>query len=384
MSTKKKESVCGVDVSARELVVVIDGGAAQSFANTSAGHRQLVQKLTKRGRRGRVVVEATGVYSLDLALALHAAPRAAVMVVNPRAARAFAVARSRRGKTDAIDARVLYEFAERMPFEVWTPPSPGVLELRATTRHIRGLVDERVRCKNRLHALEQTETSPRLVIEDLDDQVELLDRRIVRLTRAALELARSEPQSSRRLDQLLSIKGVAETSALRLLGELSVLPADMTSRQWVAHAGLDPRPHRSGTSVTRADRISKAGNRYLRTALFLPARSAGLHEPEVAAFKQELLARGKKPLQANVAVMRKLLHAIWGMWKHDTEWDPTRFRGRNPESKPPPEAPVRHRPQGPVTAAREPGQATGAGAQRHGSLEAAPDRPVMLDAAMPT
>ena len=49
------------------------------------------------------------------------------------------------------------------------------------------------------------------------------------------------------------------------------------------------------------------------------------HEPNVKAFYNRLITRGKKPMQAVVAVMRKLLHAIWGMLKHDQDFDGEKF-----------------------------------------------------------
>jgi transposase len=93
----------------------------------------------------------------------------------------------------------------------------------------------------------------------------------------------------------------------------------------VAHAGLDPRPYESGTSVHRPRRISKVGNRHLRAALYTPALVAIQHQPNVKAFYDKLIAAGKKPMQAVVAVMRKLLHAIWGMLKHDQDFDGNKF-----------------------------------------------------------
>ena len=92
-----------------------------------------------------------------------------------------------------------------------------------------------------------------------------------------------------------------------------MLPKDMRAREWVAHAGLDPRRQESGTSLKGQVRVSKVGNRHLRRALYMPAIVAVQHEPRIKAFYEKLLARGKKPMQANVAVMRKLLHAIYGM-----------------------------------------------------------------------
>ena len=68
-------------------------------------------------------------------------------------------------------------------------------------------------------------------------------------------------------------------------------------------------------------RISKAGNKHLRRALYMPALVAVQHQPQVRAFYEHLLARGKTKMQALVATMRKLLHAIYGMFKHNQLFD---------------------------------------------------------------
>ncbi len=72
-------------------------------------------------------------------------------------------------------------------------------------------------------------------------------------------------------------------------------------------------------------RICKVGNRHLRAAHYIPALVASQHEPNVKAFYDKLVAAGKKPMQAIVAVMRKLLHAIWGMLEHDQDFDGNKF-----------------------------------------------------------
>jgi cytochrome c556 len=58
----------------------------------------------------------------------------------------------------------------------------------------------------------------------------------------------------------------------------------------------------------------------------MPALGACKRDPHVKTFYKQLLARGKKPIQAVVAVMRKLLHAIYGMLKHRTPFDGAKFR----------------------------------------------------------
>src|SRR5437660_12514479 len=79
---------CGIDVSAAQLVVALEGeggrGLQRSFPNRSSGHQALIVWLQKNGTQVRVCLEATGLYSLDLALALHAAAGIEVAVLNPK------------------------------------------------------------------------------------------------------------------------------------------------------------------------------------------------------------------------------------------------------------------------------------------------------------
>ena len=325
----KKLVLCGIDVGSKELVVALDSGTGSIwegvFPNDSAGHRKLVQRLTRSKAVSHVCVEATGIYHLDLCLALDQAKGIEVMVANPRATKDFARAQLRRSKTDRTDAQSLLEFVRRMDFESWAPPSRSILALRALSRRIQALLVTRAQEKNRLHADASVQATPLAIRESIDRHIDAINAEIEALTRSALEVVQSDAELHQRFAHLVSVKGIAQASAITLLAELSVLPADMSARQWVAHAGIDPKHSESGTSVKAAVRISKVGNRHLRAALFLPAMVASQHEPRVRAFYERLLAQGRKPMQALVAVMRKLLHAIHGMFQHDTDFDGTKF-----------------------------------------------------------
>lgn len=315
----------GIDVSKDWLDLSADPTAPPlRLANTPAGHRQLLKGLRQLRGPVRIVLEATGTYSLDVALALHAAAYA-VMVVNPRAARDFARALFQRTSTDQIAAVTLREFAARMPFVPWQPPRPEIRELQAVARRIAALVAERAAEKNRLHALRATQATSAVVVRDVRGNIGALTRRVTQLRRAAKTLMAARPSLQRPYEQLRSIKGVGPASAVQLLGELLVLPPDMSAKQWVAHAGLDPRWQQSGSSVQTVARISKQGNRRLRAALFMPALVARRWQPNVAAFGDKLAARHKRPLQVLAAIMRKLLHTIHGMFHTDTTFQGEKF-----------------------------------------------------------
>ena len=72
-------------------------------------------------------------------------------------------------------------------------------------------------------------------------------------------------------------------------------------------------------------RISRRGNHYLRAALYMPALVAIRREPHVRSFYERLVGKGKKKMQGIVAVMRKLLHTIHGMFRTDTDFVGEKF-----------------------------------------------------------
>lgn len=316
--------LAGIDVSSRTLTVALETAGRQEIfevANTEAGHRRLCQRLTRRNSMARVALEPTGSYSLAPALALKEAG-VDVMMVNPKKAQRFA-SLLERSKTDILDAQVLLSYLKRMPFVSWQAPSRVRLELQAMTRRMAALIRQQTQEKNRRHA--QQGLSP-VVLEDLEASLASLSHRVQQLEgRARRHLAQDE-ELERHYKLLISVKGIARRSALLLLGELALLPAGLSARQWVAHAGLDPRHFQSGSSVHKPSHISRCGNAHLRRALYMPALVASSHEPRIRAFYQELLARGKVALQALTAVMRKLLHSLFGIFKNNTPFEGEKFR----------------------------------------------------------
>ncbi len=323
----KSEHFAGIDVGAEELVLVIRKNGKpfdpQKFANTPADRTRLVKKLVKLPNI-IVCLEATGIYHFDLAIALHDAG-VLLMVVNPKASHNFAKVLLKNSKTDAVDANTLAEYAARMDFVAWTRPSNEKLALRSFARRINALTGQKAAAKNHLHALSATQETPKAVLRDAKLAISQLEKRIDSLTADAVIWIEKHPELKRVMELLVGIKGIAQTSAIALIGELLLLPPDLSHREWVKFAGLDPKAFDSGKSVHKKARLSKAGNRYIRSALYMPALSAKQHDPHVKAYFDHLMANGKKPLQGVCAVMRKLLHAIHGMLKHDKPFDNTRF-----------------------------------------------------------
>jgi transposase len=289
----------------------------RAFPNSPAGFAQLSAWLEKHGA-GQVhaCLEATGAYGDGLATYLHDAGHA-VSVVNPAVIKAYAESRLSRAKTDKADATLIAQFcAERRPPE-WRPLPAEVRELQALARRLDSLLEMRQMEQNRLDV-----AATAAVRESLAEHLTFLDEEITKTERLIRSHIDSHPGLRGQRDLLLSIPGIGETTAAKLLGEVLDVKLYTGARQLAAFAGLAPRLHESGSSVRRKARLSKTGAPRLRKALYFPAVVAIKHNPYVKELSERLRARGKCPMQVIGAAMRKLLHIAYGVLKSGRPFDP--------------------------------------------------------------
>src|SRR5260370_24898678 len=211
--------VCGLDVRAKELVVMVrrDGKTEphRSFPNTHLGHKERRAILTHRAERVRVCMESTGLYGLVAALALQADSRIELMVANPRAVKNFSRALLQRSKTDPLDALVLLEYAARMPFQPWQPPPAEALQVTALARRIHALTQQCTMEKNRLHAVTATATTLPVIVQDLRRSVPGPEAAIAGLRREPHRILPATPELERRFRLLQSTPGIGPVSALQ-------------------------------------------------------------------------------------------------------------------------------------------------------------------------
>jgi transposase len=161
----------------------------------------------------------------------------------------------------------------------------------------------------------------RTVVNDVQAHVVQIEKRIKQIEKSAVAVIREDAGLREQFEILTQIPGIARRSAILLLTELAVLDPTMTVKEIVGHAGLDPRAYESGSSVQKPPRISKLGNAHLRAILYMPALTAIRHDRGARLFFAQLLSRGKKKMQAIVAVMRKLLHGIWIVLQRRVRFD---------------------------------------------------------------
>ena len=315
----------GIDVGKKELVLALrlDGRQEDwgSFANDVKGIRSLIRKLKALKRPVFACMEPTANYHELAARELYAVPGFSVMIANPRNVKDFARGTNHRSKTDKVDARVIAQYADINKFKAWMPAPDNYYHLRDIVRYADRLTGMVVAEKNRLHALSARGDCYAELEREIKKHIKYLESSVTRLLKEALEIIKADAALYAHYQLACSVSGIGMISAVHIIAETCTLPEGLSAHQWVACAGLDPRHKESGTSIKKPGRISRAGNANLRRALFFPAMVAARFDPHVRAFYEKLLQKGKKKLQAYAAIMRKLLHAIWGMFKNSTTFD---------------------------------------------------------------
>jgi transposase len=296
----------GIDVGRQHLDAAASSAAPtlpRRVANTSAGIAALVAAL-REVAPALVVLEATGNYHRPLLASLLAAA-IPVAVVNPAQVAAFRQSRLGRHKTDRGDARLLARFAALHHDELRqaTPDEPALARLRALVGYRDDLVAQRTRLRNQHHAATWREEPT--VLAWLEDDLALVERRLAEVEREIAAVLATRPETP----VLTAQKGVKTLVAAAVLAYLP--PAVLGNpKAAAAYAGLHPQQEQSGTHDT--SHLSKQGCPQLRRYLYQAALSAIRWDPEIAAWYQRLIARGKHGKSAVCAVAHKLLRRLMG------------------------------------------------------------------------
>ena len=311
----------GIDVSKAGLDVELrysDRRDRQQFTNSPTGFAKLHGWVSRRMTPSAVhaCLEATGPYSEGVAEYLYQQGYR-VSVVNPARIKGYAQSQLRRNKTDRLDATLIVDFCQTQHPPAWTPPAPEVRHLQALIRHLEDLTTSRQQVVNRQEAPQATP-----VKEHLQAQLTLLDQQIDQTKQAITDHLNQYPGLKQQKDLLTSIPGIGDLTAGKLMAECRDLRAFQNVRQLVAFAGLNPRQHVSGSSIHRQPVISRTGSASLRAALYMPALVAMRYNPVLHVFAERLRARGLPGKVIVVAVMRKLLHLVFGVLKSGQPFDP--------------------------------------------------------------
>jgi transposase len=302
----------GIDVAKNKLDLArSDSGQILTVANDPGGIRQVVD-LLRSTPPAVIVVEATGGLERPLLDALLDA-HLPVAVVNPGHVRHFAKGIGVLAKTDAIDARVLVEFAKLASPRLLEKRSKNQVELDALVTCRRQLIHVRTEQTNRRQA-----TSSKSAKNAIDAVLKTVNEQIKDLNEKIQKLIESDNDFNS-IDKLLrSVPGVGAVVSSTLLAELNELGS--TDRQQIsALVGVAPFNHDSGRM--KGQRCIRGGRTTVRSVLYMATIAAIRFNPVIRRFAARLQKAGKLSKVTITACMRKLLTLLNAMIRDHLTWE---------------------------------------------------------------
>ena len=298
LSTREYTAFVGFDVGKHSITVHdLETGTTQEIDNTAGAIGGYVDSLPASCF---AVCEATGGYE---AVLLRQLLKAGIACHRADAVKVKAFIRSfgTLAKTDAVDARALAAYGRErcQQLPLYAPPQAEQAKLQALVLRRADLVALKVAETNRLKA-PNSDTVARFikpVLKAITTQIKAVEKEIQVLLDAC-------EQMGQQVSVMRTVKGVGPTTATTLLALMPEL-GTLTRRQAAALAGCAPYPNDSG--ARKGYRRTKGGRRDVRASLFMAALSAARHKGPLKDFYGTLIRRGKKPIVAITALMRKII-----------------------------------------------------------------------------
>jgi len=310
----------GIDISKKNFQAALlksEKYKSKSFDNKPSGFIALLAWLKQRESGSvHVCLEATGSYGDSLAKFLFDNGYT-VSVVNPSRIKAFGESELLRNKNDAIDAKLIARFCEKMKPAAWEPDPPEIEHLRMLGRRRDVLIAMRTQELNRLG------NPDRSVNESVEKVIAFLNQEIEQISQAIKDQIDGNDDLKKKRDLLNTIKGVGDVAIEAILSETNGFARFERIEQVVAYMGLSPKEKTSGSSVRGRSSLCKIGSARLRRALYMPALSAMKCNPFVRALYQRLTAKAKNGMVVACACMKKLVHIMFGVLKNGKPFDPS-------------------------------------------------------------
>ena len=300
----------GIDVAQDHLDVhILPTDTSLRVLNDESGFNELLEFL-KPFKVERVILEATGKLEAPVAAALNGAGLP-VAIVNPRQVRDFAKATGQLAKTDRIDARVLAEFARRIPIALRPIKDEQSQELEDLLARRRQLVQMIAAEKNRLGRARGR------ALTDVRAHIAWLEKRLGRIDDDLQDAIKTSPLWRERDALFQSVPGAGPGLSLSLLINLPEI-GSLSHRALAKLVGVAPLNRDSG--IMRGRRVTWGGRANVRCALYMATTSAIRWNPVIKAYHQKLLGAGKKYKVALVACMRKLLSILNAIARSGVPW----------------------------------------------------------------
>lgn len=258
----------------------------KTYKNTAAGIQLFITDFIDKPEETLVALENTGGYERQVLSALYNA-KIAVHKAHAVLIKRFIASFGTKDKTDSIDATHIAFYAKERghTFKLFCQQDAKQECLRQLVERRQDLITMRTQEKNRFQSpnLEHTKNSVIRMLASIEEEIGQIDAEIKKL--------QHRPEEKEILETLC---GIGPIIFQTLLGA-----------QIASMSGLAPHPRDSGMSAK--PRFISGGRALSKKALFGAALTASHTKTPFGDYYRRLLAAGKKPMVALMALARKIL-----------------------------------------------------------------------------
>lgn len=302
--------VVGIDIAKAWLdVAVLETGEALRIRNDAAGWCDLIERLSRQHVRA-VGLEPSGGYERGVVAALRQAGLP-VRNVNPHKLRHYARALGLSAKNDRIDARLIARYCAELPTRPvrFEPQADAIADLMSARRQ---MSDDKVSLTNQLEQVREP-----MVRRIFARRLARLEADMLLIAKRLAERIASRPELAARDRLIRSFHGAGPVLSHSLIAFAPEI-GHASRRQIAALVGLAPYDRDSGALKGR--RAIWGGRSEVRRVLYMAALTASRSNPVLKVFHQRLIAAGKPPKVAIVAVARKIITIINAMIRDGKTW----------------------------------------------------------------
>lgn len=373
-----------IDVSKSSLSFYSDFIGSGVVENSPQGIFDLFNKASSVSNDFILVLESTGIYSFDVAdfFFNHSISVFWVKTDNMKVYRKIL----NRQKTDSIDAKLIFDIASKFPESLvpFIDNSDIISDLRNLTRLYLKFNEDIARLKLRLYSyvalyfpdldfkLNKTfesllmdftvEEIASMPVEDLFEYIAKVSRHRTSAKQLAEKLhslaknaLRLRPNNSNTLrlsivstieliqhyekqinlikseiskllkripNTLVTVKGIGDITAAGIIAEIGNINRFKNASALASYAGLVWYVNQSGKFKAENTRLTKKGNKYLRTYLVMAANSLKTHNPVFKEFyrKKYSQSHSHHHMRALILTARKLVNLVFYLLKNNTPY----------------------------------------------------------------
>lgn len=322
----------GIDISKATLdwavfdgkVLVWQTTTLNSVAGIKTALRQLRTLADWNPKQAVFCMEHTGIYNAHLLEFLH---KASLPIWLENSTQIKQAGGMQRGKSDAVDARRIAEYAYRFrdQMRLWEPPRQIIQQLSFLSAVRQRLIQAYNLLCGPLAEQESfvgTSLQKKLVATSQKSLAALKDEK--KAIDAQIEtLIQGDSRLKELFDLMVSVPGIGIATATEILVTTNELKTINDPKKMACHAGVAPFEHRSGTSVRGKTQVSHQARKRLKSLFHLGAMSAIRMKGELQDYYQRKVSEGKNKMLVLNAVRNKLIHRIYAVIKRGEKYDKT-------------------------------------------------------------